>query len=284
VGGGEAVTYPIVRVNKALTDEEAEKLVKTFVDDRCVERVEGGRSVNVLHEAGPLFLLRHRVLKPARLDLARPWLEKAAKVSNNRGNVRSGAIGFWDGTGRDKFCAMTAFTRDNEEGWLAFQPLLRDLDRWYRSEAPKQYAAQRAYHDATDDGFKIWGTAFSTVTVNGPNLRFPVHRDKNNLKIGLAVTTVFRRGEYRGGHLLFPQYRIGADLREGDVLICDVNQLHGNSPFLGVEGTYKQVSLVAYYREKIIDCGTKEEEHEKAKRQTALAEEDYDEGPRGLFK
>jgi hypothetical protein len=52
---------------------------------------------------------------------------------------------------------------------------------------------------------------------------------------------------------------VAFDMQNGDVLLVDVHQWHGNTPIKADPGAVR-LSLVMYYREKMIHCGTMEEE------------------------
>jgi hypothetical protein len=59
--------------------------------------------------------------------------------------------------------------------------------------------------------------------------------------------TVIRSGDYSGGLLVFPRYRAAVDLHNGDVLICDNLETHGNTGI--VSDDFERLSIVAYFNE-----------------------------------
>jgi hypothetical protein len=73
-----------------------------------------------------------------------------------------------------------------------------------------------------------------------------VHKDKGNLKEGYSVMTVLRSGDYSGGLLVFPKYRVAVDLHDGDCLICDNGEAHGNTAIVGEE-RWERISIVCYF-------------------------------------
>jgi hypothetical protein len=156
-------------------------------------------------------------------------------------------------------------TRDDPEGWAAILPLLRCLDRTFRQWEPRRYAAQQTYVRATQPEYVVAGTAFTTATVNNTE-RYRAHRDRGDLKLGFGVITVARSRGYTGGELIFPRYRVAVDLRAGDVLLADVDEVHGNAPIVPTEGDPERLSVIAYYRAKMIRCGTLAEELRQAQR------------------
>jgi hypothetical protein len=85
-----------------------------------------------------------------------------------------------------------------------------------------------------------------------------MHTDKGDDEEGFGNLVVLERGEYTGGETCFPQYGLGVDVREGDVLFMDVHEVHGNLPMKSVkpaEGEKEAIrlSVVCYLRKKIWD-------------------------------
>ena len=60
--------------------------------------------------------------------------------------------------------------------------------------------------------------------------------------------TVVREGNIRGGLLTWYKYRVAVDLRNGDLLICDNQELHGNSAIKWAGGGLR-CSLVGFYHD-----------------------------------
>jgi hypothetical protein len=119
--------------------------------------------------------------------------------------------------------------------------------------------------EATSGDFRIERTPFTTVTVN-LNQRFKAHRDRGNLKLGTVVMSVPRAVGYSGCRFCMPKYRVAIDLREGDAILFDGDEYHGNTEFVPAGTGAERITVVGYYRSAMIHCLTAEEEHEKAKR------------------
>lgn len=177
--------------------------------------------------------------------------------------VNSGIVGYMDGNPRFPYCRLTAFNLAHAEQFAACMPLIQLVDSKFKELMPERHAAQMRYHERTHPDFKLPGTSFTTLTVNA-NFRTACHTDQGDLKEGFGVMTAMRAGHYRGGYLIFPKYRIAVDMQTTDLICADVHQVHGNAPIIGIPGTYKRISLVFYYREKIISCKSAEEERRKA--------------------
>jgi hypothetical protein len=109
-------------------------------------------------------------------------------------------------------------------------------------------------------------TPFTSITCN-KSWRTAAHVDKGDLKQGFGVMCCL--GEFEGCDLVFPRYRTAVRYREGDILLADVHQVHGNTPLLNPDGTVptgrqpERLVCVFYYREHMNQCKrTKDEEDE----------------------
>ncbi len=141
---------------------------------------------------------------------------------------------------------------------------------------PDRYANQAAVVARTQPEWVIPGTPFSTVTVNNT---YPtgVHKDAGDLDSGFSTLSCLRRGSYTGGVLVWPRYRVAADMQDGDLLLMDAHEWHGNTrirPFhdASVHGdpeadfrpmpdecagcSAERITVVAYYRTRLETCGT----------------------------
>jgi thymine dioxygenase len=107
----------------------------------------------------------------------------------------------------------------------------------------------------------IEDTTFSSIAVN-QNFQTAIHTDQGDLKGSFGVLMCFKRGDFTGGELIFPKFRVAVDFREGDVLLADVHEAHGNTPILGEPGEFTRMSCVFYFRERILHCGSVMEEAE----------------------
>jgi hypothetical protein len=64
-----------------------------------------------------------------------------------------------------------------------------------------------------------------------------------------------------------PKYGVGLNIGHGDVALFDVHEVHGNTAPKKIS-YYERISVVCYYREKMIYCGSKEYELDRAKTDT----------------
>jgi hypothetical protein len=191
--------------------------------------------------------------------------------------ITSSLLGSFDPYGRDRFCRLTAFTAQHPEAWGAMLPLWVRIGELFAEHVPERYAAQVRATRATHPDWVIAGTPFTTITINNT---YPtgVHTDKGDLDAGFSCLAVHRRGDYVGGVFTFPEFRLGIDLRDGDLILMDAHEYHGNTMLycphcaqrldrVGHSCTKatspERISVVAYYRTRMTTCGSMVEENEK---------------------
>jgi len=226
--------------------------------------------------------------------------------------VASTIIGNFDAKPPKQYCRLTAWTGRNWDEFASLFPLFRAIGQRFAEAVPDRYAVQMAQVAQTPEEWVIEGTPFTTITVNNT---YPtgVHTDKGDLAAGFSNVTVLRRGSYTGGLLTFPEYRVAADLHDGDLLLMDAHEWHGNTAIVKQDptcwwcaeaathhvrmvppdrhdarwGDYpacashttqppgpvlavlpvvpaERISIVCYYRAKMKDCGTAEQEIARA--------------------
>ena len=140
---------------------------------------------------------------------------------------------------------LTYFTQNQHEQWEKLKPLIHDIDRMYRKLAPEQYKIQ--HKKAKETFFRIDDTAFTTITTN-VNFNTCIHTDKGDDPMGLGNLVVLQKGEYTGGETCFVQYGVGVDARQGDFLLMDVHQIHGNTKLKLGSPDAIRLSIVSYLR------------------------------------
>jgi hypothetical protein len=153
-------------------------------------------------------------------------------------------------------------------------PLLRAVAAHLSEHVPARYHAQAQQAQLTDPAWVVPGTPFTTITVNN-SYATGMHTDKGDLDAGFSTITTLRRGDYTGGRLVFPAYRAAVDMGHGDLILMDAHQWHGNTqiicacnkPMNGACETCgaERISMVAYYRTKLVACGSPAEETAKAR-------------------
>ena len=127
-------------------------------------------------------------------------------------------------------------------------PLVQSIDKYYKKLIPAQFEKQ--YRKAKQTHFKISNTSFTTITTN-VNFRTTMHQDKGDDAEGFGNLTVIERGEYKGAETCLPQYGIGVNVRNGDVLFMDVHEWHGNLPMIPESKDATRLSIVCYLRHNV---------------------------------
>lgn len=197
-------------------------------------------------------------------------LRKSGKVSKTHEAVRpvdSGIVGYFDRYVRIPYCRTTAWTMKNFPKFNRAYPVIKLVDDQYRKLMPEHYARQREAADRTSPDFVIKDTAFTTITVN-KNWQTAVHTDKGDYDKGFGNLVVLRAGRYDGGYFVVVPYRVAIDMNNLDLLMVNVHVPHGNTPIKKIDANAERLSLVMYYRQNMIFCGTREQELELAKNRT----------------
>jgi hypothetical protein len=178
-------------------------------------------------------------------------------VNNSFGNIsKSNIIGFFDKRDRNLGknaapCRTTAFTSQQVNKWDNVRPLIKCINKNFKTLVPDKYKKQ--YKQAQETKFVIKNTAFSTITINY-NWRTALHKDSGDLKDGFGNLVIIEEGDYNGGSLGFPQFKLAADVRNGDFLAMDVHEWHCNTKITPITEDYTRLSLVSYLRENMIKC------------------------------
>lgn len=177
--------------------------------------------------------------------------------------VNTAIIGFFDRYPRIPYCRQSAFTQKNPELWMQVLPYIQKVSRLFKEHAPAQFEAQRAFVEQVHPDFVIPGSIFTTLTINR-DWQTACHQDAGDFRSGLGCMSALEGGKYTGAELIFPKYRAAVDMRTGGVCLADVHEIHGNAPIVGTPGQYVRISAVFYCREAMIQCGSKEFEHQRA--------------------
>lgn len=177
--------------------------------------------------------------------------------------ISSAIVGAIDPGGQQRYCRLTAWTGQEFDKYQQIHPLLQDISTLFEQYVPERFKTQMEYVGRTDPSWIIPGTPFTTVTVNNT---YPtgVHQDKGDLDVGFSTLACLRRGSYNGGTFTFPRYRLGVNMRDGDLLLMDAHEWHGNTAIEPLTEDAERVSVVSYYRTKMEQCGTPEQEVARA--------------------
>lgn len=190
--------------------------------------------------------------------------------------VASAIIGAIDPAGPKNYCRLTQWTGEEADKFSELRPLFKIIADLFEAYVPGRFAIQNEVVKRTQPEWVIPSTPFTTVTVNNT---YPtgVHKDAGDLPEGFSNVTVIRKGRYSGGYLTFPEYRIAVDLKDGDSLLMDAHEWHGNVKMELESDDAERISVVCYYRTKMAECSTQAEEFRKA---TVFADKGTERGSR----
>lgn len=268
-----------IRVRSKIPESELDKKIgKLITEDDYNVRLTGATKVT-LPNGKPLCVYLPKVLKDLEFDEAYEILHPIRELTDNRQlasatpsylynkqtrskNVPSSLIGNLDGVGRRHYCRTTAWTGKHTEQFRTLYPLFDKIKTQFAEHVPDRYYNQMQRARKTAPEWVVGDTPWTTMTVNNT---YPtgVHKDKGDLDSGFSCLATWRRGTYSGGHLTFPEYRISVDMQDGDLILMDAHQWHGNTELFLESEDAERISLVLYYRTKMMACGTLEEEAEK---------------------
>lgn len=144
-------------------------------------------------------------------------------------------------------CGPTAWTLRKPDLYTKVLKFVKEINDIYKSHLPNEYEKQMEYVDTIAEDFKIKGTAFTTLYAlkNAPTA---THMDTFDYPGAFGVMATL--GNFQGGEICFPRFRIAIDYQPGDLLLADVHQLHGNFPVLAGE----RVACVLFVRKGIHTC------------------------------
>ena len=193
----------------------------------------------------------------AAKEEAQEVLDTMISATTYANAVNSGIAGWFDRYPRIPFGRATSYTRDKFDKFKMSYPFLQSLSRGFKELMPWRYNNQMEAAKKVDPAFLVPGTPFTTVTVN-KTFRTAAHYDAGDLNSGLSnLLTLSNDGKYTGGYLIAPEYRVAVNPRPGDLLLINNHEvMHGNTPIVCEEGS-ERISLVVYFREKMLDLGSK---------------------------
>lgn len=282
-----------IRLRSRIPEEELqEKIGKVLTTDDFNIKLTG--DARVRKPDGTLLCIYRKGAIPYEMrEEMRPALRKfRVQGTDNRGQasgtervpggqtrtrsakVPSSIIGSFEAQGFRKFCRLTSWTGKETEEFAHLWPLFQHLGGLLAREVPERYAAQMEEVNRTYPDWVIPRTPFTTITINN-TWPTAVHVDKGDLDKGFSVLAVLRKGEFEGGVFTFPEFRLGIDMQDGDVLLCDAHEYHGNTNFVpevprrwnGMPDwdtlSYERISVVSYFRTKMVACGPLPDEERK---------------------
>jgi hypothetical protein len=256
----------LLKIEPILDDQQIKSLEGTYFSKDLIKH-HITEDTKVLNENGDILAVYKKNAVPKDiLDKCRVSFRKSISVSNNRGQA-AGPLPADLKIG-DKFNGLTV----GKIGKNRFYPLLASGKL---SKSPKAKAVHSSIIGFSDRYPRIPYCRRTVFTQVNKNFRTAGHYDNGDLKEGFGNLGVISQGKYDGGITVIPKYGVGLDLKDGDLAIFDVHELHGNTEIIR-KSFYERISVVCYYREKMIYCGDADYELNRAKTNTkkvALPEE-----------
>ena len=269
----------ILVVSKIFTDEEMIQLQNTHVMPEQIDIIVKNVDTDVYTDDGELLCkFRKGQISKENIDeyydalahftITHPTSNRGNTSGDARSNIKtnskkySSIIGFfdrWSPKQKYSFKNMnmalsslpevreTFFNTAYPDKYKNAIPLITEIDNLYKSLIPDKYNKQ--FEKSQQTFFRIGETAFTTATTN-INFTTTIHRDKGDDEEGFGNLAVIERGEYSGGETCFPQYGLGIDVRQGDILFMNVHEWHGNLP-LHLEDKARRMSVVCYLRKQV---------------------------------
>ena len=267
-----------VYISKVVDDENMNRRANTFVkSDEIFQLFNTNVDIYDADTHKLLAKFRKKVLKQKELrsfyDATYEFTSKM--VTANRGNtsgsekrnlrnnpkVKSAILGYFDRWGAKEKMQFrkagepiplevreTRFSAAHPDKFQKTIPLIKSIDKLYEKMLSKFYKKQRQKADETN--FKIPKTSFTTITTN-INFQTSIHKDSGDDEEGFGNLAVIEKGSYTGGETCLPQYGIGIDVRQGDLLFMDVHEWHGNLPMVPNSKDAIRMSIVCYLRTKV---------------------------------
>ena len=262
-------------VDKEISDEKADKLEGTTVKPKQINFIID-HDADVYTKEGKLLLrFRKKILNSKKVEeFYKNVIKFAMNYTANRGTtsgqkkgkkdirdnpkIRANILGYMDGFAPSQKVAMrqknlytplavreTRFNQDYPDNWKKALPMIEEIDYYYKKLLPTFYKKQKTKADETY--YRIANTAFTTITTN-VNFKTHLHKDAGDDSDGYGNLVVMEDGEYKGSETCFPQYGVGVDVRQDDVLFMDVHKWHANLPMKPANKNVKRMSVVCYLR------------------------------------
>jgi len=200
--------------------------------------------------------------------------------------VRSGVGGFMDRYPRIPFCRETGWQSNNKDKYEASLALFEAANEVFKREVPNRWAGQAAAMEQLGEDWRIGNTVFTTLTINR-DFRTAAHRDVGDLcesyetannPRGFSNLLVLDNGkQYNGFYLCFPEFRVAADIRAGDLIMMNAHRIHSNSPAFDYEEGFERMSVVMYFRDSMLSCGSRK--YEECRREFVYMRRDNKEHP-----
>lgn len=260
--------FTLYEENVDLYDKETNELIVSFIKEAIDEHYKN----NVLENLSPSCVVntnrgyaagevspnkmqkyfpKRKYKKVSKLKICH--IKDNGQVSNYRQSmpVECGLIGYFNKKSElGDWVAKTGYSDKHSDRVDACAGFIRSVGSMF----------SKFSSDMNDTAFTLYGTPFSTITVN-KNFQTAIHKDQGNHGTYSAMVVV-KEGFVEGGYLLFPEYKVGIKMDDLDMVIMNSTALHCNSPISGEGSRY---SFIFYYRQIIHDIVSKIKKIETSK-------------------
>lgn len=233
------------------------KIVFTFLK-RALSPDSVRRAWNGIEDWWPMTNQRHEAQgqKPT-------YIYKDGKKTNLKSGKRSyacsGVAGYFDRFPTCPACRPCAFNADAPEKFEMLFPLTQEVQALHKEHDPAGWLEYEKFKATCHPDWMVAGTPYTSLTVNKNFQTFP-HKDGFNLQATCPMT-IIRKGKYRGGTLVFPEWRIAVDIDTTDlILFMNSQQWHGNTKITKLNADAIRCSIIWYCRKGMTNCLGADEE------------------------
>jgi len=198
----------------------------------------------------------HNLSREEQIKEATYVIENYISETNYAQSVKSGIAGFFDRYPRIPYGRVCAYNDKNPEKFKMAFPYLEKLNAHFKELLPARWGKQNEAAQKLHPNFRVSNTVFTTLTINH-NWRTACHRDAGDLHEGFSnicgLTGPDNKG-WKGAEFILPEYRIAVNLQPRDMLLVNNHAgIHGNDELIGGEEENDRLTLVCYFREKMLD-------------------------------
>ena len=201
-----------------------------------------------------------------KVKFATKSYKKFVSIQTRANAIYSNILGMFDRSARNPYGRMSATTSRNLKQFEAHKSFYKQISELYKGVLPTEWNfINDVMSQAQDERYTLFGTVFSTITINY-NFETFAHFDGNNCEGGVAVLTAMTNesypGEkYEGANFVMPALGVAFDIRHGDFLIAD-NQsiMHGETARVDKFDDVDRVVFVFYSRAGVVKLDKYEDE------------------------
>ena len=186
-----------------------------------------GKDVDVVGPNGLVCKFRKCVFAVAMCKDVLLNVQSVPNTNRNRKDAAGKAKIMKSGTVSLTPAGPSAWLRRNPVKYGQLRTFVRMSNTIFQQLVPQVALRQRT---RLERSLSLHNTAFSGLTVNR-TFRMACHVDRGNLLQSLSLLTVLTPGP--AAYLLFPRYKLGVAVGQGDIIVFDGNEPHCNGKVAG---------------------------------------------------